>query len=204
METDNDMDTEPDIKQYNKRYNKPDFKSGQKSGEDAGPDHLPEWYRKTTLVLGCGNPLMGDDGFGSAVIKVLREGKIPGKIPEDVYVMDVETSARKILFPMTIGDTPVKRLIIIDAVDMEDKGRKPGEVFELPLDDIPFLKMDDFSMHQVPSSNLLKEMEVRRKIKVIILACQVESIPDLVHQGLSAPVRDAIPRMCKLVSSYWR
>jgi len=164
-------------------------------------DGLPDWYRRSTLVLGCGNILFGDDGFGPAAVAALRENY---PLPDDVYVMNVGTSAREILFPMVIGETGIEKLIIIDAVDFGDRGRVPGEVFEVPLEEIPVVKTDDFSMHQVPSSNLLRELNDRRKVKVIVLACQVESIPDQVAPGLSKPVQDAVPRMCELVSTHWR
>ena len=163
-------------------------------------DIVPDIYTRETLVMGCGNPLMGDDGFGPAVVEALEEGY---DIPSGVTLESIETSAREILFPMVLADTPVRHIIIIDAVDMADKGHRPGEIFELPLDDIPFLKQDDFSMHQVPSSNLLKELESQRNVKITILACQVESIPDMVCQGLSEPVRAAIPGMCRLVAEHW-
>ncbi len=171
------------------------------TGADIEANHLPEWYRRSTLILGCGNILFGDDGFGPAVATALLEDS---SLPEDVYVMDVGTSARQILFPMLIGETCVKRLIIVDAVDFTEQGRVPGEIFEFSIEEIPLVKIDDFSMHQVPSSNLLRELRDRRKIKVIVLACQVESIPDKVAQGLSKPVRGAIPEMCELVVKHWR
>jgi len=163
-------------------------------------DIIPDIYRRKTLILGCGNPLMGDDGVGPAVVRALEEGY---DVPPDVSLVEAETSAREILFHLVLADTGVRHIIIIDAVDLADKGRRPGELFEMPLDDIPFLKLDDFSMHQVPSSNLLKELESQRNVKITILACQVESIPDMVKGGLSEPVSAAIPGMCELVARHW-
>ena len=40
------------------------------SPENAG-EELPGWATAEVLVLGCGNPLMGDDGFGPAVAERL-------------------------------------------------------------------------------------------------------------------------------------
>ncbi|MBI5001431.1 MAG: hydrogenase maturation protease [Euryarchaeota archaeon] len=162
-------------------------------------DCLPDWYTKSTLVLGCGNPLFGDDGFGPAVAAALQKRATP----EDVHVMDVGISAREVLFPLVVGETLVRNLIIIDAVDFADRGRVPGEIFEVPIDDIPAVKSDDFSMHQVASSNLLRELRDRRNIKVIVLACQTGSIPDHVAPGLSGPVRDAVEKMCEFVLKRW-
>ncbi len=164
------------------------------------PEELPDWFRKPTLVLGCGNILFGDDGFGPAVISALQENY---DVPVSVCLLDVGIGAREILFSMVAGETKVDTLIIIDAVDFSDRGRVPGDVFEISVDDIPSVKTDDFSMHQVPSSNLLMELRNRRKVKVIVLACQIKDIPELVSQGLSQPVQDAVPRMCELITRYW-
>jgi len=161
-------------------------------------EYIPDWYRKSTLILGCGNILFGDDGFGPAVAAHLQENYT---IPEDVYVLDVGIGAREILFTIVVGETRVKKLIIVDAVNFEHLGRSPGDIFELSIDDLPIVKIDDFSMHQIPSSNLLKELRDYRNIDVTILACQIKRIPEEVEQGLSKEVQDAVPRMCELLSS---
>ena len=161
-------------------------------------EYIPDWYKKSTLILGCGNILFGDDGFGPAVATHLQKNY---SIPESMYVMDVGIGAREILFTLVVGETKVKRLVIVDAVNFEHLGRSPGEIFEIPIDDLPLVKIDDFSMHQIPSSNLLKELRDYREIEVTIWACQVERIPEEVEQGLSMAVQDAVPKMCELLNS---
>lgn len=156
-------------------------------------EDLPEYCRKPILVLGCGNVLFGDDGFGPAVVERLKKDY---KLPDSACVLDIGTGARKILFTLTLGEKKPENIIIIDAVDF---GRKPGEIFEIPLEEIPVTKTDDFSLHQVPSSNLLRELRDFRNVGVTILVCQVEHIPDSVEPGLSEPVKNAIPEMCKRV-----
>jgi len=109
-------------------------------------DHnsLPAFCGKRTLVLGCGNWLFGDDGFGPAAIEYLIEHY---EIPNDVYAMDVGTGVRKLLFTLSLSPDRPEQIIIVDAVD---KGRAPGEVFELQLEDLPLEKAEDFSLHLVP------------------------------------------------------
>jgi len=158
---------------------------------------IPEWYKKPNLILGCGNRIFGDDGFGPAVVAYLADHYT---LPEDVCVMDAGISARGIIFPLLIEETTVKRIIIIDAVDFLDRGRKPGEVFEISIEEIPFLKVDDFSMHQIPTSNMLKDLRDRRNIKVIVLTCQIEHIPDTVWEGLSLSIERAIPLMAERIT----
>ena len=153
---------------------------------------IPEFYTKPTLVLGCGNTLFGDDGFGPAVIKYLEEKY---KIPEDTCVVDAGTGVREILFTLALGENKPKRIIIVDAMEL---GKEPGQVFEVNLEDIPENKIDDFSLHQLPTSNLLKELRDLCKVDVRILAAQVKDIPEIVKPGLSPALSDAVPVACKM------
>lgn len=154
---------------------------------------LPDFCTKRVLILGCGNRLFGDDGFGPAVIDHLIAHY---DIPEDVYVMDVGTGVRKLLFTLCLSSELPHTIFIVDAVD---KGKKPGEIFEIRLDDIPAEKADDFSLHQAPSSNLARELE-QKGVQVRVFSCQVQSVPTSVQPGLSHPVQDAIPRICEVLA----
>jgi len=153
---------------------------------------LPEYCRKETLVLGCGNRLFGDDGFGSIVAEHLLKHY---SIPDDVHVADAGTGARKLLFTLCLSPQRPRRILIIDAVD---KGRTPGEVFEISLQDIPRKKLDDFSLHHAPSSNLAREL-AETGVEVRVFACQVSHIPESVEPGLSEPVSLAVHRLCNLL-----
>jgi coenzyme F420 hydrogenase subunit delta len=150
---------------------------------------IPEFYQKRTLVLGVGNILFGDDGFGPEAIHFLEENY---QIPDDVAILDVGTGARGILFTIALAETKPERIIVIDACDCS---QKPGEVFIVPVEKIPGKKIDDFSMHQLPTSNLLRELQDLANIEVIILAAQPESIPEMVSPGLSIKLRQAMPEI---------
>jgi len=161
-------------------------------------DYIPECYQKATLILGCGNTLFGDDGFGPAVIDYLEKRY---KVPKDVSILDVGTGAREILFNIALAEKKPKRVIIIDALDCQ---KKPGEIFTIPIDDLPEKKIDDFSLHQLPTSNLLKELKDLCHIEVILLAAQPECVPEIVKPGLSKKLQDAVPRIGKyIVSNYF-
>lgn len=162
--------------------------------ERGNKEWLPDFCTKRVLILGCGNRLFGDDGFGSVVAERLGEYRT---LPEDVSVIDVGTGVRKLLFTLSLSEKVPESIIIIDAVDM---GRNPGAIFEISADSLPREKADDFSLHQAPSLNLLKELE-ERGINVKVYACQVESVPDAVRPGLSQLVANAIPQMCEML---WR
>ena len=111
--------------------------------------------------------------------------------------MDVGTGIRKILFTLTLSEPRPEVIVVIDAVD---KGRKPGEIFEISLDEVPEEKIDDFSIHQVPSSNLLKELQDLCSVKVRVMACQIKTIPETMQSGLSEPLKKAVPLMAKKIA----
>jgi len=153
---------------------------------------VPEYVKKRVLILGVGNVLFGDDGFGPAATDYLLKNF---RIPDDVYAMDAGMSAGDILFNVALSQVKPKKIIILDAVDVK---RKPGEVFELPIDDLPASKMSDFSMHFFPSPNILKELRESMGIDIVILACQAERMPDSVSPGLSNVVAQALPRASEM------
>ena len=149
-------------------------------------DDYPEYGKAGVVILGVGNVLFGDDGFGPAVVEALeRRYQIPG----DVYLMDVGTGVRKLLFTLTLSAARPADLVIVDAVDW---GRQVGQVFNLPVEELPVSKIDDFSLHQVPTSNLLRELQDACGVRVTVVACDVGEIPQRIQPGLSAPISQAV------------
>jgi len=162
-------------------------------------DHLPIYCQREILIAGCGNKLFGDDGFGPEVVEYLLDHY---NIPNNICLLDVGTGIRNILFTISLSKPRPKIIVIIDAVD---KGRKPGEIFEITLDEIPLEKIDDFSIHQVPSSNLLRELRDFCSVKVRVMACQIEAIPETMQSGLSEPLKRAVPLMAqRIADEYFR
>lgn len=146
------------------------------------------------LILGCGNTLFGDDGFGPAVVETLEDTK---NLPAGAYAMDVGTSLSDLLFDLALTPQKPDLLLILDAVDLP--GHSPGDVFELALEEIPDNKQSDFSMHQFPSINLLQELRSQGGVEVRILAVQISQIPEQVRPGLSSEVQAALPLACNKV-----
>lgn len=151
-----------------------------------------ETLNKPVMIFGCGNPLFGDDGFGPAVIDHLLASYSP---PDHVSAVDAGTGVSDYLFDLLLSPRKPERVYIVDAVQIA--GRQPGELFTLKLEEIPQIKACDFSMHQFPSVNLLKEMRDHAGIAVRILAVQVGHIPDAVQTGLSPAVTRAVVPACE-------
>ncbi|MGA7614396.1 MAG: hydrogenase maturation protease, partial [Thermoanaerobaculia bacterium] len=159
---------------------------------------VPDFCSKPVVVLGCGNLLWGDDGFGCELIAWVEQHC---EIPEHVCILDAGTGVRKLLFTMCVSPIRPKRLVIVDAIDVN---RTPGEVFEIDPASIPAAKLDDFSLHQIPTSNLLRELQEECGVEVRILACQTGALPDEISPGLSASVAAALgPAAELLVDEYF-
>ena len=158
-------------------------------------DVVPEYCTKPVVVFGCGNILLGDDGFGPAVVKELHAS---GAVPECAEVIDAGTAVREFLFDIALSEQRPGLIVVIDAVDA---GRIPGEVFEIPLDDIPAVKVPDYSLHQAPTSNLLRQLRDHCGVDVSVIVCQVEQIPDEVKMDLSPAVQEAVIRATDLIEN---
>jgi coenzyme F420 hydrogenase subunit delta len=153
----------------------------------------PDWHDKSILILGCGNILFGDDGFGPAVAQHLQSNS---NIPPHVCVLDAGTSVREVLFDVVLSDEKPSKIVIVDAMDY---GRKPGELFYPDIDSLPRVKLDSFSLHQIPTSNLLCELRNLCHIEVVVIACQVSHVPKMVSPGLSSPVMEAVQRAANTI-----
>lgn len=155
---------------------------------------LPLISNNSRLVLGCGNPLFGDDGFGAEVIQMLETLK---GLPEDAACLDVGTAVRDLLFDIILSEEKPDQIIIIDAMTLDGAGG--GEIQEIGIDEMQASKICDYSLHQFPTTNLLKEIRELTSIDVKVLVVHPAEIPSEVRPGLSDPVRRAVPRMCRRI-----
>ncbi len=149
---------------------------------------MPISLTPRVAVFGCGNMLLGDDGFGPAVIALLDAEYI---FPKNVTIEDVGTGIREYLFDYILApDRAPDLLIVLDAVDFD--GRRPGEVFTITPETIPAKKIHDFSLHQFPTVNLLQELAEYTGTIVRIIAAQIEYIPDEIQPGLTGTMQQAV------------
>lgn len=147
---------------------------------------LPAFCQARVLILGVGNVLFGDDGFGPAVVETILENYA---IPADIYVMDVGTGVRKLLFTLLLGHVHPQEIVIVDAVDW---GKHVGSVQVIPANQLPATKIDDFSLHQIPTSNMLREMQEVHRVEVSVVTCDVGNLTQRIQPGLSLEIEQAV------------
>ena len=141
-----------------------------------------------TLVLGLGNPLMGDDGAGIAALELLRE---EWELPEAVELVDGGTWGLNLL-PLVES---FERVVLLDAVHAD---ARPGTLLLLSRDELPRYFAQKLSPHQIDLREVLALAELRGKLPPTVLVIGVQ--PERVewHAGLSAPVEQAIAKLVAL------
>ncbi len=154
-------------------------------------------FEKNILIFGVGSILWGDDGFGPAVIDYLEKHY---QLPQDVLALDVGTSIRDLLFDLILSEKKPQKIFILDAVEYPN--RKPGEIFEIPVEGIPEKKVSDFSLHQFPTVNMLQELQDESSIEVKVIVAQAAEIPEEVKPGLSPAMTEAVKKAAELIMSY--
>jgi coenzyme F420 hydrogenase subunit delta len=150
-------------------------------------------YSAEILVVGCGNILFKDDGFGPNVIKALEDQFIDKDIPEDTMFVDAGTSSVYYIF--TLPDEKWKKLIVIDVVEFN---AEPGTVKIFSPFDIQ-IKEKYQDAHTSSVSEPLQDL-ANKGIEIIIVGCKPGEIsaPD-VEMGLTKPVEEAIPKAIDLI-----
>ena len=110
-----------------------------------------ETRRYKATVIGVGNLLMGDDGFGVHVIRFLEENFV---FPQEVRIIDCGTAG----IYMAPAFEATERAIVVDAAAM--KGYAPGTVVRLSHEEVNVRQIQSsLSPHQI---GVLEVLEICR------------------------------------------
>lgn len=122
----------------------------------------------TILVLGLGNTIMTDDGFGVRAVEALSPRY---RSQEGVRFLDGGTLGLDLLPHLEYID----RLLIIDALEMHTA---PGTVFRLEGDEVPRAFASKLSVHQMGVQDLLAVSELMGHLpqELVVWGVQPESI----------------------------
>lgn len=136
------------------------------------------------VVLGVGNSLWGDDGFGVCAVDLFA---CSYEVPENVTVLDGGTRGLY-LVPWVQG---TRRLLIFDAVDLK---LEPGTLTLLEKDEIPRLggskKID---LHQMNLQDILATADLMGQLPEDMTLIGVQPVTlDNFGGGLSETVKNAI------------
>ena len=128
---------------------------------------------KTVAVLGVGNLLMGDEGFGVHVIHHLQESC---RFPETVSLHDVGTAGIYLGPVLEEND----RVMVVDVLKSE---RPPGTLVYLDTDDVATRNIQSaMSPHQLGILEMLDLCRLRGRVpQQVEFLC---AVPDQIALGL--------------------
>lgn len=140
----------------------------------------------TILVLGIGNVLWADEGFGVRCVEALQSG---WDFAPHVSLVDGGTQGLHLLPLVQSAD----RLLILDAVDY---GLEPGTLKLVENDEVPrFLGARKMSLHQTGFQEVLMLAQMTESFprEVLLVGCQPEELEDY-GGSLRASVKAALER----------
>jgi len=145
-----------------------------------------------TLVLGIGNPILGDDGIGFHIAQELAK-QIKD---ENIDVKDTSVDGLNLL-ELIVG---YDKLIVIDAIMTEDE--KVGEIYRLKPGNIGKPASLTVSPHHL---NLATTIEIGKKLfaeqipeEIIVFGIGTQQVAKVTEE-ITAKVKEAIPRVINLV-----
>lgn len=138
------------------------------------------------VVVGCGNPLFADDGFGPAVAEELQQLGLPDR----VKVVDAGLGGPHFIFTLLDGDT-TRKLIIVDIADF---GAEPGEITKLRVEELP-----PGSYRDAHSWDLAEPLQrLKDQMEITIIGCQPKRVAEF-EMELTPEVKRAIPKAVQIV-----
>ena len=133
--------------------------------------------RPRVLVAGVGNDLLGDDGFGIAVVRRFYEDGVP----EGVEVFESGIAGIRMVQELMNG---YEALVIVDATDREEE---PGTVCLLEVE-VP----DPEELTEEGRQEFLGDTHLTVPSKALTLARAIEVLPPLVY------ILGCQPKECEL------
>ncbi len=145
--------------------------------------------KKRIVVIGLGNLLLSDEGFGVHVYRRLAE---EGGLPANVELFEAGTASLDAL--QTLGR--LDKLVVVDAVK---GGGKPGDIYRFKPEDIRSSKKISTSLHQLSFLEALKMASHSGRAPKDVMIIGVE--PKRLSPGmeLSAEIAAKVPRVIELV-----
>jgi len=157
--------------------------------------------KERLLIVGVGNVLHQDDGFGVKVVQRLQASR---KLPQYVHLM--ETGIGGISFVQELYDG-YEALLLIDTVS---RGGPPGQIYWLEaevgdINQLPFEQKSDF-LADIHFANPNRALMLARALNILpkqvyILGCEPARIGGF-EVSLSKVVQEAIPKAVRQIEDW--
>lgn len=140
------------------------------------------------VILGLGNPLFSDEGFGIHLVHQLMDEEIA----EEADLIDGGTDALSLLGTVESTDY----LLVIDAIDGD---KPPGSLYCLQGDEISTQVKTRMSAHQIGFQEVLALARLRGKLpaQMVLLGVQPQSLDW--GTELTSTAAGALPRLRTMI-----
>lgn len=151
-----------------------------------------------TLILGIGNVLWADEGFGVRAVEALHARYA---FPDDVRIMDGGTQGI-FLLPWVRN---ANRLLIFDAIDF---GLPPATLKVIRDDDVPcFMGAKKVSMHQAGFQEVLSTATLSGDLpgELVLIGVQPELLDDYggsLRDSVKAQIEPAVEEACRVLRAW--
>ncbi len=143
---------------------------------------------RNVLILGVGNLLLSDDGFGVHVINAMRD--IP--LPPHIDLMEAGVVSHQLIPEFHELDL----LIVVDAIEAGDS---PGSIFRFSPEELRVKGGIKASLHQLSLFDVLQMTELTgKKPETVIFAVQPKDVTSC-SMELNDEVKSVIPRVIELI-----
>jgi hydrogenase maturation protease len=151
-----------------------------------------------TLIVGLGNPLLGDDGVGWVIAEQLQQriDQVVSSANGDIEVTCLAVGGLSLMEHLIGYD----RVILIDAINTGQ--RALGNLFQFPLDRLPNQAFGHMcSAHDTTLQNALevgRRLGARLTGRITIVGIETNQIYDF-SEELSPPVAASVPKAVQVV-----
>lgn len=146
-------------------------------------------FEVEALVLGIGNVLWADEGFGVRAVEALHDA---WEMPAGVELLDGGTQGLNLLEPVLRA----RRVLVLDAIDFD---LAPGTLRVLRDRDVPAWGATKMSLHQQSFHELLSILDLQGRFPqpLLLIGVQPQCLSDF-GGSLSAEVRAQLPRTVEM------
>jgi hydrogenase maturation protease len=156
--------------------------------------------RKTTLLIGLGNPILGDDGIGWRVVEkaeaLLAERSDKERDQHQIDILYLSLGGLSLMEHME----GYQDVIVVDSILTKNKPN--GTIYSLPLSQLPdFSSGHSTALHDTSLATALtfgRKMKMELPEDVWVIAVEAEYVFDF-SEELSPPVAAALPGAVKIL-----
>jgi hydrogenase maturation protease len=145
--------------------------------------------RNSITILGLGNILLGDEGFGVHFARWFEEKY---RLPDDVRVVDGGVLGYVLLDIICSCD----HLLVVDAIRAGDE---PGSIYRFTREELEAKMPPPTSAHEVTFMDVLFKAELIGEIPSVVFLCIVPGYYGEMDLEMSPRLREKFPVMEKLL-----